>query len=178
MFKEYLLSAQTNNIPISIYTDKTDTEKFSFGFIQGISNDYVLLASISPFGFYDGFTIKSYMDIYRCESKDRYGEKVYKLYQIHKQSHPNVDLLSDNLILDLIQYAYNNHLVISAEVHTSDLNDVQGFVSSIHNGLICVDQIDSDGYNNGESMLLIEEITCVTCDSDCEMALRLLADNQ
>ncbi len=69
MFKEYLLSAMKSQTPVSIYTDNEDVEKFSLGFIQGVSDDFVLLASISPFGFYDGFTLKNYIAV--CAGRKR-----------------------------------------------------------------------------------------------------------
>lgn len=178
MFKEYLLKAINNQTPVSIYTDNEEVEKFSLGFIQGVSDDYVLLASISPFGFYDGFTIKNYKDIYRCESKDKYGEKAHKLYQIRKQNHPSLDLTSDDLILNLIQYAYDSHLVVSIELNHSEYDDLQGFISGIQGDMITIEQRDDYGNADGESIVFWDNITCVTCDSDKEMAIKLLSENQ
>ncbi|MGI6745871.1 MAG: hypothetical protein ACOX45_07000 [Acutalibacteraceae bacterium] len=175
MFKEYLLSAKSGKLPISLYTDNEDTEKFSLGFVQEFSNDYVLIDSITPFGFYDGYTIKSYKDIYRLEHKDKYGEKVYKLYLLHEQKHQIVDLKTDNLIFDLIHFAYENSLVVAIELHDSKIDDLIGFVSDIQDSMVTIEQLDSDGRNDGESVVSLEDITCVTCDSEREMAIKLLA---
>jgi hypothetical protein len=177
MFNEYLLSAKNNNIPVSLYTDNKDTEKYSFGFIQRVSDDWVLLASISPFGFYDGFVIKKHENVYRCESKDKYGERIYQLYQLRKQKHSIVDVVSNNLLLDLIQYAQKNQFVVSFKLCDSECDDIQGFIADIQDGLITIEQLDDDGNTNGESIISFEDVTCLACDSDNEMTIKLLADN-
>jgi len=176
MFKEYLISAKNNNIPVAIYIDSEDTEKFSFGFIQGISNDYVLLADVSPYGLYDGFQIINCKDIYRCESKSQYNETVQKLYQLQRQSHPIVKLTSNNLILDLLQYARDNHDVVTIEVHDSKCSDLRGFVE-IQDDLVTIKQFDNYGIYNGESAISFEDITYISCDSLTEMSIKLLAEN-
>lgn len=177
MFNEYLCSAMANNVPVSIYTDKNDTDKFSFGFIQGVSNDYILIAAITPFGFYDGYTIKSYIDIYRIESQDKYGKKVHKLYLLHEQKHQLVDNLTDNLILDLIRFANEKHLAVSIELFHSESDDLQGFVADIQGDMVTIEQLDDDGKKDGNSVISLEDITDVVCDSDLQMALKLLSSN-
>jgi hypothetical protein len=177
MIKEYLLSVKNNKVSISLYTDKEDTSKFSFGFVQGISDDWVLLASISPFGFYDGFIIKRYEDVYRCECNDKYGEKIRKLYQLRRQKHSIVDLSSNSLIIDLVQHAQKNRLVVSVEIHYSECDDVQGFVADIQDGFLRIEQLDEYGNPDGVSTISFEDITCIVCDSDNEMSIKLLAEN-
>ena len=177
MFKEYLLSNKKNGTPVSLYSDREHTEKFSFGFIQGISNDHVLLACISPLGLYDGFMIVNYKGIYQCEIQDQYSEKLLKLYHLRKQKHPVLDIKSDNLILDLIQYAQENRLIISAGLHDSGNDDLQGYVTTVEDGLVTIEQLSDDGSPDGESVVSFEDITYIVCDSDNEIALKLLAEN-
>lgn len=102
MFRQYLLSAKTSGNPISIYFDDEDAEKFSFGFVQDVSEEHILLACVSPFGFYDGYDIIGYQSIRRLEMNDRYGERVHKLYTIRGENHPPVPFASGSLNLDLI----------------------------------------------------------------------------
>ena len=177
MFKEYLLSAKNSEIPISLYTNKEDTERFSFGFVQEVSDDWVLLASISPFGFYDGFIIKKYEDIFRCESNDKYGKKIHKLYQLNKQNHSIVDLVTNNLILCLFQYAQNNKLIVSIELFDSECDDMQGFITNIQDDNFTIEQVDEYGNADGKSIVFLEDVTCVTCDSEEERSIKLLSGN-
>ena len=177
MFKEYLLLASEKNQPISIYTDKDNTEKFAFGFVQGISDDCLLIASITKYGLYDGYVIKKLEDIYRLEVDDKYGKKLRKLYLLHKQKHSKIDLASKNIVCDLLQHAYKNRLIVTLELHDSNYDDLQGFVMEIPSDLIVIKQLDSYGNNDGTSMISLEDITHIACDSENEMTLKLLAEN-
>lgn len=178
MFKDYLITAKNQKSIVSLYTDKEYMDKFSLGYVQGVSNDYVLLASITPNGLYDGFTIKHYNNIYHVESKDKYGEKIHKLYVLKKQQHSHIELNTDNLIVDILQYAMTKCLVVSVELNDSGYNDLQGFVSDIQEGKIIIKQLDQYGKSDGESIALIEDISCVTCDSEEENAMKLLSENE
>ncbi len=177
MFKQYLLSAKTNGNPISIYFDNEDTGKFSFGFVQGVSDDYILLASVSPFGFYDGYDTISSKSISRLETNDRYGERIHKLYEIRKENHPIVNLTSGNLVLDLIQFSCDKQFVITIELDNSGYDDLQGMVSVVQDDTILVKQLDDDGRPDGQTIVSIDRITRVKCDSDKEMAMKLLYEN-
>lgn len=59
--------------------------------------------------------------------------------------------------LFLIQYAFNNRLVVSIELHGSGNDDLQGFVSDIQDG-ITIEQLDNDGNADGESLILLNDI--------------------
>jgi len=178
MFKEYLLSAKSNNTLVSINTDNEVTEDILYGFVQGVSDDWVLLAIVSESGFYEGFIIIKCEDIFRCESKDKYSESVHKLYQLRKQKHPILDLTSGNLLGDIIQYAQKNQLVVAIELHDSTYDDLIGFIGDIKDDLITIEQLDGFGNADGESVILFEDISRVDCDTDTEMILKLLADNR
>ena len=43
--------------PVSLYSDKEDTEHFSCGYILGATQEDVVLCSITPNGLYDGFLV-------------------------------------------------------------------------------------------------------------------------
>jgi len=178
MFKEYLLSAKNNNIPVTIYSNSENTQVSSFGLVQGVSDDWVLLASFSLFGFYAGFIIIKHEDVFRCESKNKYSERLLKLYQLRKQKHPIVDLTSGNLLRDLIQYAQKNQLVVTIELRDSGNPDLIGFIGDIKDDLITIDQIDFDGNADGDSVISFEDITRVDCDTEAQMSLKLLTDNR
>lgn len=178
MFKDKLLSAQKLHKPIAVYTNTEETDRFTFGFVVGISNDDVVIGSITPIGFYDGFLIKKYSDIYRIDQGDRYGEKVYRLYQLRQQKHPDLDLKTGNFILDILYFACKRHLVVSLVLCDSerDYVDVQGFVSGVEENTIMIRPVDEYGNIDGESIIPLDYITMITCDSETEAALKLLAE--
>ena len=178
MWRNYLLSAKQEHKPISIYTNENDTTKFSFGFVCGISDNHILIASINPFGYSDGYLIKPYKNIYRIESSDKYGQKLYQLYLLHHQHHCPFHLTTDNLVFDLAYFAQENHKVVSIELLESEDDDIQGFISEIKDNIITVEQLDDYGKKDGISVISFNDITSISCDSDKEIALTLLAENQ
>lgn len=176
MFNEYFKDAKINKLPISIFTDVDNTDKFSFGFVQEISDEHILINCISPFGFYDGYTIRNRANIYRIEYQNNYGKKLHKLYQIRNQKHQLITRKTDNLIADLIHFAKKENFIVSIELHNSDTDDLQGYISNVKDTIIAIEQIDEYGKNNGKSMILLEDITKISCDSDQEIMLKLLSE--
>jgi len=177
MFSEYLLSAKTSNDPISVYTNKNDTDRFSFGFIQDISEEHVLIESVSPLGFYDGYIIKEKEEIYRIDRMDSYGKKMRKLFSLRQQSHQIVERKTDNLILNLMYFANENRLVVTIELFNSGSYDLQGHVGVIQDNVVTIEKLDENGASDGSSVVSLADITIISCDSDNEMALKLLVDN-
>ena len=180
MLKKYLMSAMNDNIPVSLYADKEDTENCMVGFIQGVTEEHVLVACFGTYGLYDGFTIKKCKDIFRLDSKDTYTEKVFKLYKFHEQKHPLIVRNSDNLVFDLLQHAKDNRLVVALVLCESDSDtcDAQGFISTIHDGMVTIEQVCRDGCNDGACVVRLEDISTVYCDSDEQMAVKILAENR
>lgn len=177
MFGEYLLAAKTNHIPISIYTDKADTRKFSFGFIQEYSKEYVLINSITPYGLYDGYIILKREEIYRIEKEDCYGKKLHRLYSLQNQSHKLVLKKTDSWLLNLLYFANASRLAISVELLSSEYNDLQGYVLGVEEDRVIIEQLDGYGNKDGYSVVALNDITFVYCDSDKEIALKLLSQN-
>ena len=58
MLKGDLEKCKEKHILTSFYSDRDDTDSFSVGYIQGISDKYVLTESISKYGNYDGFDLR------------------------------------------------------------------------------------------------------------------------
>ena len=177
MFEPVLLEAKESKVPISLYTDSEDKSKFTFGFILGISDDDVLLGSITPYGFYDGYTIRHLDDIYRVEKGDSYGLRVSKLYKIHSQGHPPLSVTGD-FVQDVLSFSCEYHLVVSIELMNSGYDDIQGFVSSVQGPMVVIEQVNDDGEFDGDTVVSIDDITCITCDSEKESAVKLLSENR
>lgn len=169
-----LLYAKQSNMPISVYSDQSDTEVFTLGYIIDVSNEYVLLGSITPYGYYDGYTIKQTDSIYRVEINDEYGLGINKLYTLYKQRHSDF-MLSENLVLSLLQFAFREHLVVGIELCNSGNNDLTGFVTNFQEPYVVVKQINDNGQDDGESIVNFNDITCITCDSEREIALKSLS---
>ncbi len=177
MFKTVLSEAKESGVPISLYTDKEDTARFAFGFVLGLSDDAVLIGSITPYGFYDGYTVRRLQDIYRVERGDRYGCRLLKLYALHDQLHPSLPLTGD-LFRDVLSFSRKSRLAVSIELMDSDCDDVQGFVSDVQGMAAVIEQVSDDGEPDGETVIAVGDITCITCDAEKETALKLLFESR
>lgn len=67
MLKDDLEKCKEKHLLTSFYSDRDDTDSFSVGYIQGISDKYVLTESISKYGNYDGFDLRLLNRIFSAE---------------------------------------------------------------------------------------------------------------
>ena len=67
-------------------------------------------------------------------------------------------------------------MVVTIELNDSGYDDLQGFISSIQEDIVIIKQLDDDGNADGESIVYRDDITCVFCDSDKEMSIKLLSE--
>lgn len=175
MLLNVLKRAKEDGHILSIYTDKENTEKFSAGYIQQISEDLVLISHVTPYGLYDGYMIRRIEDIYRLECHGKYEKKLETLYNIQNQNHKKIPHGCGTIFEDLFKFSLDNHLVINIQLHYSELEDIQGYVDEFFEDSLIVRQLDDEGNDDGETVISISDITLLTCDSDREMALRLLS---
>lgn len=178
MINETLIRSMEKNKMISIYTDLDDTERFSVGFLRGISENHVLIGAISSEGLYDGFYTQKLSRIYRVEDQTQYLDRIQKLYSIENQHHPEINAKEISSIYDLLYYALSNKLIVSIELLDSEINDSRGFVKTIDDYDILVDQIDYYGESDGLTVINLDDISEVTCDSVREQALKILYDHR
>ena len=75
MLKGDLEKCKEKHILTSFYSDRDDTDSFSVGYIQGISDKYVLTESISKYGNYDGFDLRLLNRIFSAEWGGLYEKK-------------------------------------------------------------------------------------------------------
>lgn len=173
---EYLAESLNNKTLLSVYTNKEKPARFEFGFALAFENDFLLIASIAPFGHYDGFFVQKSNAIYRIERNSAYAHRVERLYKALAQQHPAVERTTGNPVTDLLCFAQSKNLVVSIELLDSGNTDVQGFVKEVQGFCVVIRQLDDDGRCDGESVIDLQDITYFSCDSDRGMALKLLAD--
>ena len=163
---------------ISIYTDTENTDRFSAGFIQALTETEILIAHVSPYGLYDGYLLKNPDDIYRLNYGGTYENTIEKLYSIRQQEHQKVSCADNKIKANLLQFALENHLVVSIELNNSGYDDIQGIVNAIDNNLVELTVLESTGAIDGYTTTYFNNITLLTCDSDKEIALKYLYENR
>ena len=68
MLKDDLEKCKEKHILTSFYSDRDDTDSFSVGYIQGISDKYELTESISKNGNYDAYDIRLQNRIFSAQT--------------------------------------------------------------------------------------------------------------
>ncbi len=158
----------------SIFTDMDNTDKCSTGFIGNVSDDFVVIKHISPSGKYDGFLLKSMEKIYRVDFNGEYENRVQYLYRLQNQNHKEIAEKYSSLILDIIDFAEKNSVVISLELYNSGHDDIQGYIKDVDNERLEIRRLDDSGKEDGISMVNISDITYISCDTENEIVLDLL----
>lgn len=161
---------------IGIYSDNTSTDKFSAGYVIAVSSDDVVIAHITPNGMYDGFMLKKIEDIYRIDVDGKYETVLQKLYTEQSQFHKEFNAEYNNLTKSFLYFAAINKYVVTIELFDSGLEDVQGFIDNINEETVNIRKLNSYGEYEGNSIIFINDITFITCDSDNEHTLKILAN--
>jgi hypothetical protein len=178
--KQELTACMKTNTLVSIFSNELDTTKFSAGYIQRIGENHLILNHFSTTGAYDGFLTKNIDDIIQITKNGKYEKKIEKLYNLKNQpakKHKIIPELSENIFTDLISFAEKENLLVALELKDSGRNDVLGLVSEINGTLIKIKVVDDYGEFDGESIIDVEDITFVECDSEDLRNVQLIMSN-
>lgn len=157
--------------------EDNDTQKFLVGYIEKYNDSEILIAHISPHGYYDGFILKHVEDVKRIDYGGEYEKKVERLYTIRNQTHDHINtlVLEEECILEpLLDFAKHKNYVV-----TFDLSDscVSGFVNGYSDDVVYLEVVNDYGGENGISIINFDEILTISVDTDFEQDLRLLASS-
>ena len=71
----------------SLYTDPSDPDGFSAGFIEAVDGHHVLSCDLSPWGQIDGWRVRRNSDVYQVLYGEEYEQRLAMLMAHHKQFH-------------------------------------------------------------------------------------------
>ena len=77
-----------------------------------------------------------------------------------------------------LQFAQKTQKVVSIELRESDSYDVKGMVTALDDHTVFIHQLTGDGAFDGDTVVLLEDITEVCCDSQSEQSVKLLSEHQ
>lgn len=180
MLKENLKHAQETKKLVSIYMDSEKTNSFSVGYILNIEDDKLIIAHISPEGFYDGYSGTFISNIFRMDTESQYINKIFQLFHLHANPsfYPFNENQETDCFLKLIDFAKKNKLVVSIETYDSGYDDIQGYINSYSPDSISISLLNEFGGENGFSVVNLDAVSEITCDSSTEVTLKLLHQNQ
>ncbi len=149
MFLEELRKMKRQKKLTSIYSEVDITNKFSVGYVVGVNEKHLILASVTPTGEYDGFLLKELDSIIKISTGGVYIDKLLKLIRINKTEFGG-SFEGDDLLLQLLVFAQKNHEIVSIELIDSDCADCIGFIESVEDGVCTIQEVNEFGQSNVE----------------------------
>lgn len=141
------------------------------GKVLGWNNDEILIAHISAGGYYDGYVLRPFDGLFQITFEGKYERKIQKLYAEKKQHHRLAHITNDNLWNSILEFAFREKLVVSAE--NGNLS-VTGYIEKWDDDVLKLCALDQFGLSDGQAVVFREEIDLLAVDTDFEQDLRLL----
>jgi len=170
--KEQLINLTNTEDFAEIYNDLGDVDVCAVAKVLYVSDDYVILANITPNGMYDGFSLMKTETIFQINLDSRYLRKIKKLYITKKQTHMKLELENKNLMEGILDFAYQNKFLILVELLGNAY--LQGIIKRKEDHILVLSIINQYGEYDGESIFKIEDITSMHIDDEERNCLRLL----
>lgn len=173
---EILNRAREEDKIVCLYTN-CYSEKFAAGFVEAISDKYVVIQSLSIHGRYDGWLLLELDEVPRMGWGGRYEESLLFLARARKTTHPDGFFVptgqDTSLIVDFLLAAQQHDYIASLD--TGSDSNLVGFVKSVEATTATIEIINTNGENNGESVVELEVIERVYVDDEDLQDLKLLA---
>jgi len=171
---ELLRNAKSNTQILSIYTVPKEPSRFWAGYVLKIDESFVLIAHITPYGKYDGYIVQPIDSIWKVEEQSQYNMMLEKLYCLQNQKHEAI-FKEDGIVKTILRYAIDNHLVITLSTTEDYEEDVVGYVKDFNECYAKILSLNQYGQADGIIVVALEKILLISCDTDKEIALRLLS---
>ncbi len=176
MFYECLSEFRKTGEFIAVYSG---SDKFIFGTVCGIDEEYFALKSYTPNGDNDGYIVKRIDSVTAVEHKSKYIEGLKriidakKLLQPKNVVHSSIDFEKESLVETVLEVSSDENKVVSVELEDFETLIV-GNVKSVDDPLCVIKQINEYGEPDGERIFPIEQINSVCIDTTDETKLNLL----
>ena len=171
------LSKNTNEL-FEIYTDTEATNKFFVGFVIENDNEFFLCKAINQYGNIDGLICCLYDSIIKVQKETTY---LKNLLLLHNKNHNDKieDIKINNnesLLLQVLKHIKDKNKICTIELCNSNMNDVVGYISLVDTkaSIVKLIIVDENGKRDGEAIIDINMISCITTDSLDEQKIQLL----
>ncbi len=160
---------------IAIRTDENENDKFSAGFVVGLTDDYLWLKSITPEGRYDGYIMIFVQSVYEASVNDEYLKNLQILYNKQQQTE-NTEiikpLLAGNDISEYLQLCKDNKTLVT--IQTEFDYSLTGYILSVDEEFYIIDTLNEYAKADGESCCKQENIHSLNIDTEYEKKIENL----
>lgn len=159
---------------ISLYTNQTDSDAFTFCKAVFTNDEFSVVLMVHPNGSFDGIQMLHNDLILRIETDDRYIKKMEILRQAHPWEEPNLSALAKCTPKAMLCYLMEAKRICSVEILDSGTQDAFGFVESIKGDTCKLALLDQYGYEDGVCYLPIPHLTRIAFGSEEHRILETL----
>ncbi len=162
---------------IAIYTNRSYYDKFSVGYILAVTEENILIQSLSPRGEFDGYSVIKTDSVYRLETDEMYLDKIRRLLALkgYNNEFPAIDTNGD-ILINIINYAIGNKQIVTICID-EDASDIIGYIVDFTGDKVKVLQVSEYGQNNGETIFPLQEIIKICVNDTICMDLDILYRN-
>ncbi len=174
MMRKWLIQYKEEQKNISIYTDANNTDKFINGYVVGVDNHDFLIRSFAPNGTYDGYIMRPIDDVFQIQVDAKYNKAMIQLIE-NAIPHKSIPIQeNESVIMSFLRWIKTTGLVMSVRLHQAEKLDVCGYIEQIGENTCTIRLLDFYGQEDGRTIVDINCITEIYCDTDDEQRLARL----
>lgn len=161
-----------------IYRLNNDPDRFSVGYILKVSEQAVLIQSISPYGEDDGYIYRLTEDIASIQTETEYLKNIEILINYNKVKIKDCEISEEQMLTGLFNYVKINQLICAVELCDDPDRCVSGFICCIDDNLLKLEIVELQGIKSGYAFMDINEISSVIVQSQDEHRLQVLYNHK
>jgi hypothetical protein len=178
---------------ISIYTDISEQDYFSVGFLEKVTEEYFLMQHVTAEGLEDGHVVRRLGDIYRIDQGSQYERKLEILFDAQKQQHfdllsspivsaspiarPSSSLEGGDLLAEVLEEAKGKQSMVTIKIsdeRRESIDSILGFVTLVTDEIAEIAKVSHYGEDDGTVVIFLQDIEAVNCDTIEELTTKLL----
>jgi hypothetical protein len=171
--REIMLTKQI----VSVYDDN-DEDKFDLGYVLALTDKHCVLASITPACRYGGYVFIQNENIRYISYQGSYEDNILKLCNHYGTTHKDFEFVGIDLLSEFLSLAMEQHFAISLELQNNGFPEISGFVDKLDKETCTIHVLTDYGEYDGYSVINLDSITEISCDSEKDRMRKFLSENK
>ncbi|MDX2304233.1 MAG: hypothetical protein NW226_15625 [Microscillaceae bacterium] len=173
LFYKIAEKAQAEDKLVAVYEDLENPNKFLVGFVKALNDAEIYIHMVSNAGEEDGYSLIRWERIHQITYFNRYLKRLFSLFQNssdfsdedHERDDAGVENWEDkNILKALVERAASLNQLIQLDFYYNDW--VVGYILDFDEESILVEEISSDGDEDGFSCYRLGDIVGLTGDTN------------
>lgn len=163
MTEKALKSLGLNGKLVAVYSRCDEPEVFDVGYITDITDTFVLLYAVDEYGNYDGYCLRLTENIYRLETDSLYLRAIPATEDMERGKTDCGNY--GKTFREVFEKLKTSGEMFMAELFNDRRHSVNGYVDNVTDETLTVDEIDGYGNADGQTVVLIDDISAIWTDT-------------